>query len=94
MVKIATKNKKQEVHLHIDKAFAKIESFLPTTYVQLVQEKSQKKLDTTIPTRLIHKVRNRVSNLNLENHIDVITLLVEVANDHKKKIEKLKQITK
>jgi hypothetical protein len=77
---------------HIENAFSIINKYLPVRYVKKVQElamNSGKELDP----RIIHSVRARAPKYNMDNYIHIILLLVEVANENKTKIEKLKKIT-
>ena len=77
---------------HIERAFKIIDKYLPVRYVRKVQEVAKLK-EIEVSPRMIHNVRARSAKYNMDNYIDIISLLVEVANENKKKIEKLKKIT-
>ena len=89
MTNIKENNKRKDMHLHINKAYDIINENLPTYYVSKVLEKLPK--NTSITSGVIRNVRNR-TNKNLENRIDVINLLVEVAKDNMKEKQKLQNI--
>lgn len=90
MTKIKEKTKQDDMHLHINKAFKFIDAHLPSYYVSKVLEKLPS--ETTITSGIIRNVRNR-TNPNLENRLDIINLLVEVARDNQKEKNKLRKIT-
>lgn len=89
MTKIKNKSKTIVVHSHIKKAFKIIDSFLPKTYVEKVLEKATPEMK--IYAGLIRNVRNQVPGINLNNHVLIVQLLVEVAKENKKSIENLKK---
>lgn len=90
MTNIKEKNKQVDMHLYINKAFEFINQHLPKYYVSKVLEKLPD--NTSITSGIIRNVRNK-TNPNLNNRIDIINLLVEVAKDNQKEKEKLQQIT-
>ena len=92
MTKINIKSKTNDMQSHIKKAFTIIDSFLPKTYVEKVLEKAPKEMN--IYSGLVRNVRNRVPGINLDNHVLIIQLLVEVAKENKKNIDKLKNSVK
>lgn len=90
MTNIKEKIKQDDVQLHINKAFKFIDAHLPVYYVSKVLEKLPK--DTSITSGIIRNVRNK-TNPNLQNRIDIINLLVEVAKDNLNEKKKLSKIT-
>jgi hypothetical protein len=88
MTNIKKKTKGKDMQLHIDKAFEIIEEHLPQEYVNKVMSKFPKK---DITRGIIRNVRNKTGKL--ENKIEVINALVEVALEHKAEKEKLLQLT-
>lgn len=82
MANITNNNKLNDVRLHIDKAFVIIDEYLPSPYVERVIKKFAK----DPPSKSI--IRNVRSRLN--DRIEVINALVEVALENKAAIEELK----
>jgi hypothetical protein len=89
MTKIKIKSKTIDVHSHIKKAFTIIDSFLPKTYVDKVLERAPEEIK--LYAGLVRNVRNRVPGLNVNNHVQIVQLLVEVAKENKKNIENLEK---
>jgi 3-dehydroquinate synthetase len=87
MTNIKRKSNQQDVHSHIDKAFIIIDEHLPNVYVDKVLEKLKGK---EITSGMIRNVRNR--SQSIENRIEVVNALVEVALEHKAEKEKLKKL--
>lgn len=92
MTKIKIKSKTIDVHSHVKKAFAIIDCFLPKTYVEKVLEKAPEGMK--IYSGLVRNVRNRTPGINVNNHVQIVQLLVEVAKENKKSIENLKKSIK
>jgi 3-dehydroquinate synthetase len=88
MTNIKKKTTREDMQMHIDKAFIIIEEHLPQEYVNKVMDKLQSK---TITRGIIRNVRNKTGKV--ENKIEVVNALVEVALEHKAEKEKLLQLT-
>lgn len=89
MTNISIKSKSNDVQLHMEKAFTIIDTFLPKTYVSKVLEKAPPEMK--LYSGLVRNVRNRVPSINLKNHVSTVQLLVEVALENKRNIEKLRE---
>lgn len=76
----------KDMQLHINKARKIIDEYLPTEYVDKVLAKLPK--DTRVSKGTIRNVRN-----DLNNRLDVLNAMVEVALDNKKLQDKLKRLT-
>ncbi|MBC7642197.1 MAG: hypothetical protein H7174_07650 [Flavobacterium sp.] len=87
MTKIIEKKEKQDVQLHIAKAFVIINEHLPDNYVQEVLEKVP-----TVSAGIVRNVRNKCNRIT-ENRLNVVNALVEVALSNKKEKLKLKSLT-
>lgn len=82
-MKTVPKNTKaKDVQLHIAKAYAIIDQYLPRDYVAEVREKLPK--GSTISVTSIYNARKKMSK-----RIEIINAMVEVALKHKKLQEKL-----
>jgi hypothetical protein len=86
MTKIKEKKEKQDVQLHIAKAFVIINEHLPEHYVQEVRKKLPE-----VSSGIIRNVKNKTNEIT-ENRLNVINALVEVALDNKKEKEKLQSL--
>ena len=84
MVNILNNTSSSDVHSHIDKAYAVLDSWLPRIYVSEVREKLK---DKNVSSFKINNVRLRKSV-----HIDILNAMVEVALEYKEKEEKLKKL--
>ncbi|MEN2402249.1 hypothetical protein GKZ90_0020840 [Flavobacterium sp. MC2016-06] len=88
MSKLIKINKGNEIQPHYEKAYNFINEHLPTTYVDLTISCLTKK-GYPIPNKtLIRNVRNKSIFRN-----DILLALVEVADENKKAIEKIKLLT-
>lgn len=85
MTILREKNKTSNVHLHTEKAYALLDAFLPSHYVELVQERFKIKYpEKAVPSSgTLRNVKNRV-NKSSERRIDIINVMVEIAADNKK----------
>ncbi|MFA9191099.1 hypothetical protein AAGV28_06920 [Flavobacterium sp. FZUC8N2.13] len=86
MTNILTNNNNTDVQMHIDKAHKIIDEFLPTAYVDEVLKKLPK--DHTVSKGMIRNVRAK-----LNNRLDILNALVEVAKENQAQLEKLKMLT-
>lgn len=77
MTNISKRKTSKNVHLHIDKAFAVIDEFLPFPYVERVKKYAEGSSGT------IRNVRSK-----REGNIKIIEALLKVALENKKQIEK------
>lgn len=77
MTNIAKRNTSRNVHLHIDKAFAIIDDYLPFPYVDKVQ-------------KLVNRSSGTIRNVKSQKkgNIKIIEALLKVALANKKQIEK------
>lgn len=86
MTNIITNNNKDDVQMHIDKAYDLIDTYLPTAYVEEVLKKLPE--GHSITKSMIRNVRAK-----LNNRLDVLNALVEVAKENQAQIDKLKKLT-
>lgn len=86
MTNIITNNNKTDVQIHIDRAYELIDQYLPTAYVDEVLKKLPE--GHSVTKSMIRNVR-----ANLNNRLDVLNALVEVAKENQAQIEKLKSLT-
>ena len=86
MTNIIKNKKKEDVQTHIDIAYEIIDTYLPKSYVDQVFKKLPK--NSTVTSGTIRNVRAK-----LNNRLDVLNALVEVALDNKVNIENLKNLT-
>jgi hypothetical protein len=87
MTNIKEKSNKEDVQLHIKKAFEIIEEHLPDSYVPEVLEKLPS--NTEITASIIRNIRNKRAKGISTNYLCVVNAMVEVANDCKLQKEKL-----
>lgn len=88
MTNLIKENVQNNMQIHIDKAYKLIDTYLPYEYVKLVKEKLP---GTNVSSQQIRNVRNRI-NTSVERRLDIITALVEVANDNRSAVNKLKKV--
>lgn len=88
MSKIIKNKKIDSVHSHNDQAYQFIDEFLPTPYVDLVIEKMKSRTLKLPSKSIIRNVRNKTNFRN-----DILLALVEVAEENKKNVEKIKMLT-
>lgn len=86
MTNILTNNNNNDVQTHIDKAHDLIDKYLPTSYVEEVLKKLP--AGHSVSKSMIRNVRAK-----LNNRLDILNALVEVAKEHQAQIEKLKELT-
>jgi hypothetical protein len=91
MTNIKEKNIKNDVHSHIDMAYAKIKDRLPENYVAKVFEKLNN--DTTLTSGIIRNIKNR-NNTYPKSRIKVLIALVEIADEYQLELNKLKEAIK
>lgn len=85
MTNIIINNKQKDMELHIKKARAIIDEFLPAEYTEKVQKKLAYK---QVSNGTIRNVRN-----GLSDRLDVLNAMVEVALEQKEQQEKLIRLT-
>lgn len=90
MTKIIKKNKSIDISTHINKSYDIINAFLPKRYVPLVQTKFKEQPPSS---QLIRNVRCRYKEYHI-NNIEIVSALVEVAQEQELKVKKLKQLIK
>ncbi len=86
MTKIKEKKEKQDVRLHIAKAFVIINEHLPDNYVQEVRKKLPE-----VSSGVIRNVKNQANKIT-DNKLNVVNALVEVALANKEEKEKLQSL--
>lgn len=86
MTKITEKSNKQDVQMHIDKAYEIIKDSLPVGYVEKVLSKL--KSDKTLNAGTVRNIKNRISKYPF-SRLDVLNALVEVANEYQASVQKL-----
>jgi hypothetical protein len=86
MAKIVINSNVKDMQLHIDKARKIIETYLPSIYVEEVLKKLPN--GHSYSKKVIRNVR-----AGLNNNIEILTALVEVAKENKFKLEKFKELT-
>ncbi|WP_278035865.1 hypothetical protein [Flavobacterium nitratireducens] len=86
MANIGINSNEKDVQMHIEIARKIIDEYLPSTYVEKVLEKLPK--GHRYSKKVIRNVR-----ANLNNRLDVLNALVEVAKENQAQIEKLKILT-
>jgi hypothetical protein len=86
MANIVINSNERDMQLHIDKARIIIDNYLPSIYVEEVLKKLPK--GRPYSKKVIRNVR-----ANLNNNIEILTALVEVAKENKSKLEKFKELT-
>jgi hypothetical protein len=84
MKHLPPKNKKNNVHIHIEKGFEIINEYLPTNYIEKVKQKLPKNFATN---ETIRNVRRRIQNP--ERQIEIFKALIKVSKENKASIEKL-----
>ena len=90
MTKVKEKTKKDDMQLHILKAYKIIEDHLPENYVIAVHKKLP--IDANVSYGNIRNVKNKAYPVT-KNKIIVLNALVEVALENKEQKEKLIKIT-
>lgn len=85
MAKIVINSNQKDVQLHIEKARSIIDTYLPSIYVDEVLKKLP--FGHSYSKKVIRNVR-----ANLNDNIEILTALVEVANENKNKLEKFKEL--
>ncbi|KLT71281.1 MULTISPECIES: hypothetical protein [Flavobacterium] len=88
MSNLIKNNKIKDEYSHNEKAYKFIDEHLPYTYVELTIECLVKKGHKSPSKTIIRNVRNKIILRN-----DILLALVEVANDNKIAIEKIKVLT-
>lgn len=88
MSKLVKNNKDDEMYSHNEQAYNFIDEHLPYTYVELVIQCLTRKGQKAPTKTLIRNVRNKIIFRN-----DILLALVEVANENKESIEKIKLLT-
>lgn len=88
MSKIIKNKQSKDVHSHNEKAYAFIEEYLPSPYVDLVITKMTEKNLKAPSSSNIRNVKNKTNFRN-----DILLALVEVAQDNKDNVEKIKMLT-
>lgn len=88
MSKISKNKKQNDMQMHIDKAYQIIADHLPAIYVSSVQQKLKKKGITDVSSSMIRNVKNKT---NLRH--DILLALVEVANENKNTLSKIRKLT-
>ncbi|OYX86768.1 MAG: hypothetical protein B7Y83_00070 [Flavobacteriales bacterium 32-34-25] len=86
MTNITTNINNDDVQTHIDKAHELIDKYLPTAYVDEVLKKLPE--GHNITKGMIRNVRAK-----LNNRLEILNALVEVALENKSKIETLIKLT-
>lgn len=86
MTNINKNNNAKDMHSHIEKAHLILDKHLPKRYVRLVLQKLPANGDVT--SSIIRNVR-----IGLNDRIDVLNAMVEVALENKKLEEKFKKLT-
>lgn len=86
MANIVNTESQNDMQTHIDKARMIIDNYLPSLYVEEVLKKLPE--GHRFSKKVIRNVR-----AGLNDKIEILTALVEVANENKIKIEKLKNLT-
>ncbi len=89
MTNITENKQKQDVHMHIDKAYEIIKNNLPSNYVKKVHAKIQ---DPDLTDGMIRNLKNRVTKYP-KTKINVLNALVEVANEYQDDLKNLKDLT-
>ncbi|RUT70031.1 hypothetical protein D0817_12665 [Flavobacterium cupreum] len=88
MSKLVKNNKDDETSSHTVQAYNFIDEYLPYTYVEpTIQYLSRKGIKAPSKT-IIRNVRNKIIFRN-----DILLALVEVANENKEAVEKIKLLT-
>lgn len=90
MTNIREKSKTNNVHLHIENAFKIIDAHLPDYYVDKVMQKLPE--GSKVTKGQIRNIRNRVKKVE-EKRIEIVNVLVEIALEYKKAIQKLEKLT-
>lgn len=75
------------MHLHTQKTFKYLDSFLPKQYSERVVERMEKK-GRTITKEIVQNVRNKKS---LDKNIDVLAVLVELAEENEAALKLLNE---
>ncbi|KFF05564.1 hypothetical protein [Flavobacterium reichenbachii] len=88
MSKLIKNNKEEDLYSHNEQAYKFIEEHLPYTYVELAITCLVNKGYKTPSKALIRNVKNKTIFRN-----DILLALVEVADDNKKAIERIKLLT-
>lgn len=86
MTNITEKNKENDMHSHIDKAYDLIKDSLPDNYVRLVMEKLPNEPGLT--SGIIRNLKSRITKYP-STRINVLNALVEVAKEYKVDCNKL-----
>ena len=89
MTNITENKEKQDVQMHIDKAYEIIKNNLPSNYVKKVHAKIQ---DSDLTDGMIRNLKNRVTKYP-KTKINVLNALVEVANEYQDDLKNLKDLT-
>lgn len=88
MPKLIKNNKEQQSLAHNEKAYKFLDENLPYTYVDLTVECLIRKGHNSPSKAMIRNVRNKTIYRN-----DILLALVEVADENKQSIEKIKLLT-
>lgn len=93
MEKQNANTKKQEVQTHIDECYYFLDAYLPKQYFPRTMEKLGQELIEGKPHK-DHDLYNKIQNVRLRKNVEIqiLTALVEVANEEKAKIERLKAV--
>jgi len=91
MSNITQKTKKNDVRLHIDKAYRMIDGKLPRNYVEKVYEILSN--DKTLTDGIIRNVKNRTHQYP-SSRINVLNALVQISTEYSADLEQLKKLTK
>lgn len=89
MTNITENKQKQDVQMHIDKAYEIIINNLPSNYVKKVKSKIE---DPDLTDGMIRNLKNRVTKYP-KTKINVLNALVEVANEYQDDLKNLKDLT-
>lgn len=87
MTNIKEKSNKDDVQLHITKAFEIIEEHLPANYVPEILERLPP--DTKITPSIIRNIRSKRAKGLTTSYLFVVNAMVELAIDNKTQKEKL-----
>lgn len=88
MSKLVKNNKEDETHSHNVQAYNFIDEHLPYTYVEPTIQCLIRKGNPAPSKTLVRNVRNKIIFRN-----DILLALVEVANENKEAVEKIKLLT-
>lgn len=88
MTKIIEKNKKDDMHSHIDKAYDIINEHLPENYTDEVIKRAA---DESVTKGIIRNLRYRITKYP-STRLPLLNIMVQIALEHKEQKEQLSKL--